>query len=127
MSMLAAQQGMSDYEVIRHGSKPLTPEAIYRMHDRHLKVLTRKPVDVIVSHHAPSYKSVEQRYLLNSLTPAFANKLDTMIEEMSAKVWVHGHTHSVADYTIGGTRIVCNPRGYPGENTGFNPFFTVEV
>lgn len=127
MSMLAAQQNMPDYKVIRHKGKNLTPEAIFRMHKRQLKVLTRKPVDVIVSHHAPSYKSVENRYLFDSLTPAFSNRLDMLIEELPAKVWVHGHTHSFFSYAIGSTRIVCNPKGYPGERTGFNPFFTVEV
>ena len=28
------------------------------------------------------------------------------------KLWTHGHTHDEFDYTIGSTRIVCNPRGY---------------
>jgi predicted phosphodiesterase len=127
LNMLAAQRGMSDFKVIRHKGLPLTPEAIFRMHERQLKVLTRKPVDVIVSHHAPSYQSVAQQYLFDSLTPAFANKLDMLIEELPAKVWVHGHTHSFFDYAIGSTRVVCNPRGYPDEKNGFNPFFTVEV
>jgi hypothetical protein len=29
-------------------------------------------------------------------------------------LWTHGHTHELFDYTIGDTRIVCNPRGYIG-------------
>jgi hypothetical protein len=30
------------------------------------------------------------------------------------RVWTHGHTHDVFDYTVGQTRILCNPRGYKG-------------
>lgn len=33
--------------------------------------------------------------------------------------WVHGHSHTAADYDVAGTRVVCNPRGYSGEETGF--------
>ena len=32
--------------------------------------------------------------------------------------WVHGHIHHAADYTIGPTQIVCNPRGHADEVTG---------
>lgn len=27
---------------------------------------------------------------------------------------------TAVDYDVAGTRVVCNPRGYPGEETGFN-------
>ena len=32
-----------------------------------------------------------------------------------------GHSHCALDYQIAGTRVACNPRGYPGEETGFDP------
>ena len=44
-----------------------------------------------------------------------------------APLWIHGHTHTVFDYVVSGTRIVCNPRGYPKEPTGFRPDFVVTV
>jgi hypothetical protein len=28
---------------------------------------------------------------------------------------------------VGRTRVLCNPRGYPGENPNFNPALVVEV
>jgi hypothetical protein len=28
---------------------------------------------------------------------------------------------------VGNTRVVSNARGYPGEETGFDPVFTVEI
>jgi predicted phosphodiesterase len=36
------------------------------------------------------------------------------------KYWVHGHTHTPFDYMIEGCRVICNPCGYPGQDTGFN-------
>jgi hypothetical protein len=38
---------------------------------------------------------------------------------------VHGHTHSPFDYQVGATRIVCNPKGYSGENPNFDPALTI--
>jgi predicted phosphodiesterase len=34
-------------------------------------------------------------------------------------LWIHGHTHDPFDYEINGTRVICNPRGYPGENASW--------
>jgi len=42
-------------------------------------------------------------------------------------VWCHGHTHRPADVIVDGVRVVCNPRGYPGENPDWQPLnITVE-
>lgn len=42
-------------------------------------------------------------------------------------LWVHGHSHTAVDYDVAGTRVVCNPRGYPGEETGFRPDLIIDV
>ena len=44
-----------------------------------------------------------------------------------AALWIHGHTHTAFDYDVRGTRVVCNPRGYPHETTGFDPALVVTV
>ncbi len=36
-------------------------------------------------------------------------------------VWNHGHTHRGQDKDVMGVRVVCNPRGYPGENPRWTP------
>lgn len=38
-----------------------------------------------------------------------------LIEKYQPTLWIHGHTHEKADYMIGNTRIVSNPRGYNRE------------
>lgn len=68
---------------------------------------------VIVTHYAPSFKSVLPEYVGASNNCIFANNLDDMIEEYSPNLWIHGHMHSFLDYTLHKTRIICNPRGYP--------------
>jgi len=69
---------------------------------------------VVVTHHAPSARSVHPREQKNPLLPGFASNLEYLVSE--ADVWIHGHLHNSSDYFLGGCRVVCNPRGYPGWN-----------
>jgi hypothetical protein len=39
---------------------------------------------------------------------------DVILDYPEIKVWVHGHMHDPFDYTLGETRVICNPRGYIG-------------
>ena len=84
---------------------------------------------VVLGHHAPSYSSVHPKYASHILmNHAFVNELDDyIIDHPQIALWVHGHVHDCWDYKIGDTRIICNPRGYPGEINGFNPNFIVEI
>jgi predicted phosphodiesterase len=83
---------------------------------------------VIVTHHAPSGQSIPERYQNDALNPAFASNLDYIIEDSGAALWIHGHIHQRADYMVGGTRVLANPRGYPQEGyTDFAPSLIVEV
>jgi Icc-related predicted phosphoesterase len=68
---------------------------------------------VIITHYAPSFKSVLPEYVGASNNCIFANNLNDMIEEYSPNLWIHGHMHSPLDYVLHKTRVVCNPRGYP--------------
>jgi hypothetical protein len=60
------------------------------------------------------------------LTAAFASDLDWMLDGRAA-LWVHGHTHLSCDYEVGGTRVVANQRGYPGEDAGFDARLVLDV
>jgi Icc-related predicted phosphoesterase len=63
------------------------------------------------------------------LNPAFASRLEDVIEKYRPDLWIHGHTHVSCDYELFGTREVCNPRGYPSESSdrGFSPGVVVEA
>ena len=85
---------------------------------------------VVVTHHAPSTKSVSDIYLTDKTTPAFANNLEQFILDYpNIKLWCHGHIHSASDYRIGNCRIICNPRGYVklGEHSGFIDNLIIEL
>lgn len=81
---------------------------------------------VVVTHHLPSMQSVAERFKNSALSAAFASNMDALVEK--ADLWIHGHTHDAFDYRLGRCRVVCNPKGYPGEQgTAFRPDLIVEV
>lgn len=81
---------------------------------------------VIFTHHAPSGMSLQGTGKLSHLDASYANRWENLMGE-GVDLWIHGHTHLCADYEIAGTRIVCNPRGYPSEDTGFDPRFVIDL
>lgn len=119
--MQRAKQMMNDFSCIKKDRKPFTPADSIALHVASRAWLTARLEEpfagttVVVTHHLPSSKSVAARYASNLLTPAFASDLDGLIAGDRVALWIHGHTHDAFDYEINGTRIVCNPRGYPGE------------
>jgi hypothetical protein len=86
-------------------------------------------ITIVVTHHAPSARSLPDHERDDFLAACYASHLDAFIEEFQPELLVHGHVHESNDYRIGRTRIVSNPRGYaPGHaNPSFDPAFVVEV
>ena len=134
-AMSAAKYGMSDFSIIRHGAHGLfRPEHARAMHDEQVGWIREKLQDdfpgptILVSHHLPHPRSIHRRYKGSPLNPGFASDLSRLLGPPIA-VWIHGHTHESCDYFEGGTRIVCNPRGYgPFElNAAFDPILTIEI
>jgi len=85
---------------------------------------------VVVTHHAPSKRSIDGR-VPGVADAAYASDLEGMTTRYRPAMWVHGHLHRAVDYVVGNTRIVCNPRGYEGddwaEETGWDEGLVVEV
>ena len=84
---------------------------------------------VVCTHHAPSHLSIHEQYKHDHLmNGGYASNLgEFILDHDKIKLWTHGHMHQCFDYTIGGTRVVCNPRGYNDENPDFNPNFIIEI
>lgn len=127
----AARQMIHDFTGIFVGDGKgkgamLSPEYTERMHARALRFFDRAWVDayeepvVIVMHHAPSRRSVSDNFKKSALNPAFASDMDNLVGWSNARLLVHGHVHHTLDYSLGATRILCNPRGHP---KGLNPTF----
>ena len=120
-----AKQLMNDFASIHNGSRRFTPEDSVELHEASkawlVGELERKfeGPTVVVTHHLPASTSVAKRYANDSLNPAFASRLEDVIEKHRPELWIHGHTHVPCDYELFDTRVVCNPRGYPGETRDF--------
>lgn len=86
---------------------------------------------VVITHHAPSRKSIHPRFADSLLNACFVSDAERLADGARACLWVHGHTHDSFDYVVNGTRVVCNPRGYAkdgvNENPRFDANFLVEV
>ncbi len=81
---------------------------------------------VVVTHHAPSIKSISPKYNGGDMFSAsFTSNLEDFIHGRNIDLWLHGHTHHNVDYIIGNTRIVSNQRGYPNEES--NQFFDENI
>lgn len=79
---------------------------------------------VVITHHAPSAASVDPRFAGSPLNACFASHLDHLLGR-GVDLWIHGHMHHSVDYSVRGTRVVCNPRGYVKDGVNENPRFDV--
>jgi predicted phosphodiesterase len=120
-----------DYEKIRFGERNFAPEdaiALCREHRAWLERTLSEPFSgrtVVITHFAPHPRSIAPAYAGHPANPGFVLDLSALLGR--ATVWIHGHTHTAFDYEVDGTRVVCNPRGYPDEVTGFRPDHVVEL
>ena len=77
--------------------------------------LKKGEVDVLVTHHAPSYMSVGSDYIGSPLNCFYVNPIEEEIFRISPQYVVHGHIHSRSNYNIGSTIVLAEPAGYPRE------------
>lgn len=130
-----ARRLIEDFVSIRWGGRLFTPEdsvALHKASKAWLVSELEKDFDgptVVITHHLPASPSIAETYKNDPLNPAFASRLEDIIEEYQPELWIHGHTHVPCDYEIFGTRVVCNPRGYPSESSlsGFSEGLILEV
>ena len=146
IAMRVAKSSMNDYHYIKISrtpefywvhSKHLIPALTERRHRGSVEWLEEKlgkggepAKTVVVTHHAPHPNSIPARFATDLLSTSYASDLTRLMGK--AGLWIHGHMHASSDYVVNGTRILCNPMGYPHrnggmENAGFNPGLVVEV
>lgn len=130
LEMMEAEQNMNDYKVIRITPKyrKLNANDTLAFHKSSKQYLLNqleilKDNIFVISHHAPSYQSIPQQYKKHANGAYSSNLDDLIVNHPQIKYWVHGHTHTPFDYMIEDCRVICNPVGYPGQDTGFNPNF----
>lgn len=145
ITLFDAKHHMNDYRKIttKYGSNgdneyyhKMLPEYVYRVHRQSKKFITdcveqyRDMKKVVVTHHAPSFQSIDPMYAgLHHMNGLYASELSNIMLDYSINYWVHGHTHTPVDYTVGTCRVISNPRGYVGyeDTSKFKPDFTFEL
>jgi 3',5'-cyclic AMP phosphodiesterase CpdA len=147
-AMNAARNGMNDHKRIGWRKVPwerFRPQEAVMLHAKaraffaEAFAVQHDGPTVAVTHHAPSFRSVADRFKTDILTAAFASSMaDDLLDTTGAGAqsertpprvdyWFHGHVHNSCDYFIGGTRLVANPHGYGRENPGFDSCLVVEI
>lgn len=88
---------------------------------------------VVVSHHAPTVQSISDRFAGKAINCCYYTNLERFMWYNDITLWCHGHIHNSVDLVIGdeiqSTRVICNPRGYFGEelNPEYDPTKLVEI
>jgi Calcineurin-like phosphoesterase len=124
MRQAAALGGMNDYRSIKTGKgrskdnfRPQDSIADHRRSVKWLEASLATPHDgdtVVITHMAPSYKSLMGGKPVNDMDWCYASDLEyLMLGDNAPELWVHGHIHSNQSYEVGTCRVVANPRGYP--------------
>jgi predicted phosphodiesterase len=136
-AMREAERFMRDFSVVRLGEARFTPQASAALFARHAAWLEARLAEphagptVVITHHAPSPKSIHPRFEGSALNACFVSDAERLLDGRRARLWIHGHTHDSFDYEVNSTRVLCNPRGYAKDGVNENPAFdaglTVEI
>jgi DNA repair exonuclease SbcCD nuclease subunit len=138
IAMFDVSQGLNDYRLIKVGADyhRLRPEYLLALHHKQKKQLF-EGVDkfaelgytvVVVTHHHPSLQGIALGYRNDALNAAYVSDLENEVQSHKIAYWICGHCHTAMEYSIGDTRVICNPKGYPHEfGNGFNPLKTLNV
>lgn len=126
--------GSEGYDATRGGL--ITPDELLSRHNHsraYIESKLKEPFPgstMVLTHHAPSPKSLDPRFAGQMSNAAFASDLSAVIKKGRPTFWVHGHIHRFNDYVAAGTRVICNPLGYHRERrgwTGYRPGFVIDT
>jgi Icc-related predicted phosphoesterase len=127
---------MRDFSRVRIGEAPGVPftpaasAALFKLHAAWLDSKLAEPhagATVVITHHAPSRKSIHRRFAESLLNACFVSDAERLIDGSRTRLWIHGHTHDSFDYFLNGTRVLCNPRGYAMNGVNENPLFDANL
>lgn len=118
LAMIASQQLMSDYKVIKKMGKTFTVEDWIIEHEKFVTFLNseldEKHLNIVITHHSPSPLTTNEYYKkFNQDNASFSTDMSKYMHLV--KYWFYGHMHGGYDVEIDECQILTNPRGYPIE------------
>lgn len=128
-TMYVVEKGMNDFRLIgkedvsdmnyfnKTSNRKIDAQFILNEHQVSLvnlyEVAKENDKVIVMTHHAPTCRSVNHDHAGNSLDHAYFSELsDLILDRESIKYWIHGHTHQNVDYMVGQCRVISNQRGY---------------
>lgn len=139
---MVARNGMNDFARIKETAsyRKFLPVDWFNYHVRdkaYIENMANKARElgkklIVVSHHAPTAKSIVPYYQGDPMNVAFASNHEDflLMNDDVLRLWIHGHIHTPVDYMVGDkVRVIANPRGYKdnGESELFNKNLIVEM
>lgn len=124
-----------DFHHIQVVGQRLTPDKMAALHRQDRAALLNEiadGADVVVTHFLPCPESIHPRFARSTLNSYFCTDQRSVMHDAEGlgrapRLWIHGHTHHPVDVQVGQTRVVCNPRGYPFEKSGYNSKLVIEL
>lgn len=117
----AARTGINDFQ----RTNKLTTQSykdLFEQHRQFFKLAYEsRTTDKVVffSHFLPDLSLVHPRWGSQLVNKYYASDLGNWIASLDNSTWLFGHTHDSIDQTIGTTRCVSAPVGYPNENKNY--------
>jgi Icc-related predicted phosphoesterase len=129
-SMMSDYKAITFHDTVHNNYRKLDPRdtaLVHRQTMQWFKLMCEENRDkkiVVVTHHAPTFQSVNEYYKNDTLmNGAYASDLSEFIlNQENILFWTHGHMHDPCDYMVGQCRVICNPRGYVGYETQVDRF-----
>lgn len=116
-----ARVGISDFTEIGYRGGALHPDTmvLHHIEDRSfLNAIVRHDdvKTVVITHFVPFRAAIDPVWAGSKLNPYFTTDCAEWLLHPNVPLVCFGHTHSPFDGALDQTRVLCNPRGYPGEH-----------
>lgn len=133
-----AMNVMNDYKYIKYGDNysKLKPLFILREHLKSKEYIFKNAKKdfpeqklYVITHHLPSDNSLGEHKETGTTyeNALYCSNLDDLIKDSEIDYWFHGHSHHAQNYLLGNTNVISNPKGYPKEDSQYNPWYVQEL
>jgi hypothetical protein len=84
---------MKDYSLINNFS-PYLQKKLFEENLAFIKYSLENNKCIIITHHAPSYKCIEEKFKHDKFNCCFASNLEYLFENPNLVGWIYGHLHN---------------------------------